>query len=171
MTGGVQDIGNECTPVHFLLLQGINMNEKFKRIAYTQLNSPQQESYNFHKISACLADYGFNCIPLNDDWLGADFIASHCDGVTFLKVQQKSRFVVNRKYCGKELYIAFRHIDDVYVYPHDLMMNRLIEWGTAKGRLVETASWKAGGFSWKNPTKEHLMLLAPYKFPTLGFMN
>ena len=124
------------------------MNDQFKPVSYSELNSQQQESYNFHKIAACLADYGFNCIPLNDDWLGADFIASHINGKTFLKVQQKSRFVVDKKYCGKDLYIAFRHGDDIYLYPHDLMMAKLVEGGTAKGRLVDTASWKKGGFSW-----------------------
>lgn len=138
--------------------------QEFKHIAYADLNSPQKESYNFHKIAARLADYGFNCIPLNDDWLGADFIASHVDGKTFLKVQQKGRFEVNRKYCGKDLYVAFRSGDDVYVYPHDTMMEKLVEWGKTKGRLVDTESWKKGGFSWKNPTKEHLALLQPYRF-------
>jgi hypothetical protein len=139
-------------------------SHKFKRIAYAELNSPQKESYNYHKIAARLADYGFNCIPLNDDWLGADFIASHVDSKTFLKVQQKGRFEVNVKYCDKDLYIAFRSGENVYIYPHDLMMEKLVQWGTAKGRLVGTQSWKAGGFSWKNPTKEHLALLLPYKF-------
>lgn len=140
------------------------LTHSFKHVAYAALNSPQKETYNFHKIAARLADYGFNCIPLNDDWLGADFLASHIDGKTFLKVQQKGRFEVNRKYCDKDLYIAFRRGDDVYVYPHDLMMQKLIEWGNRKGRLVSTESWKKGGFSWKNPTKEHLELLRPYRF-------
>jgi len=35
----------------------------FKHVAYPALNSPQKETYNFHKIAARLADYGFNCIP------------------------------------------------------------------------------------------------------------
>ncbi len=137
---------------------------QFKHIAYAELNSPQQESYNYHKIAARLADYGFNCIPLNDDWLGADFIASHIDGKTFLKVQQKGRFEVNKKYCDKELYMAFRMGEDIYIYPHDLMMEKLIQWGTEKGRMIGTQSWKNGGFSWKSPTKEHLEFLLPHKF-------
>lgn len=116
----------------------------FKHVTYAALNSPQKEAYNFHKIAARLADYGFNCIPLNEDWLGADFLASHIDGKIFLKVQQKGRFEVNRKYCNKDLYIAFRRGEDVYVYPHDLMMQKLIDWGTIKGRLVSTESWKKG---------------------------
>lgn len=139
------------------------MCQQFKHITYSALNSPQQETYNFHKIAARLADYGFNCIPLNDDWLGADFLASHIDGKTFLKVQQKGRFEVNKKYQDKDLHIAFRHGDDVYVYPHDLMMSKLVAWGMAKGRLVATVSWLKGGFSWRKPTGEHLEFLEPYK--------
>lgn len=146
------------------------MTDLFKPIAYEDLNSPQQETYNFHKIAARLADYGFNCIPLNDDWLGADFLASHVDGKTFLKVQQKGRFEVNKKYFGKDLYIAFRHkkTDNVYVYPHDLIRQKLIEWGKEKGKLVDTESWKRGSFHWESPTKEHLKLLEPYKFVNLA---
>lgn len=140
------------------------MIHDFKQFAYADLNSPQQENYNFHKIAARLADYGFNCIRLSDDWQGADFIACHVDGQTFLKVQQKGRFEINQKYSGKDLYIAFRHGDDVYIYPHDVMRDKLLKWGMEKGRLVETVSWKErGGFSWKNPTTDHLKLLDPYK--------
>lgn len=35
--------------------------------------------------AAHLADYGFNCLRLSDDWQGADFIACHIDGNKFLK--------------------------------------------------------------------------------------
>ena len=34
----------------------------FKRISYNELNSRQQENYNFQKVVALLADYGFNCM-------------------------------------------------------------------------------------------------------------
>ena len=47
----------------------------FKQIDYRQLNSKQKEIHNFQKVSAVLADYGFNCIKLADDWNGADFLA------------------------------------------------------------------------------------------------
>ena len=60
-----------------------------QKIEYKDLNSRQQENYNFHKIAADLAEYGYSCMWLNDDWQGADFIANHIDGDTFLKVQLK----------------------------------------------------------------------------------
>ena len=80
---------------------------RLKRITYDELNSKQREIYNFQKLAARLADYGFNCIKLDDDWQGADFLAYHKDGSTTLKVQLKARAVISKKYRGKDLYLAF----------------------------------------------------------------
>ena len=57
------------------------------------------------------SDYRFNCIKLNDDWQGADFLAYHKDGSTTLKVQLKARAVINKKYRGKDLYLAFPAVE------------------------------------------------------------
>ena len=46
-----------------------------ERIQYDDLKGKQQEIYNFQKVSAHLADYGYTTIKLDDDWMGADFIA------------------------------------------------------------------------------------------------
>lgn len=53
---------------------------KLERIDYAKLNARQKENFNFQKISAVLADYGFVAMRLSDDWQGADFIALHIDG-------------------------------------------------------------------------------------------
>lgn len=45
------------------------------KITYKNLNARQKENYNYHKVAATLADYGYNSMRLNDDWQGADFIA------------------------------------------------------------------------------------------------
>ena len=50
------------------------------RIRYADLNARQKENYNFQKVSAVLADFGFTTLRLTDDWQGADFIAQHIDG-------------------------------------------------------------------------------------------
>ena len=55
----------------------------FQPVAYGDLNSRQKENYNFQKVAARMADFGFNCLRLTDDWQGADFIACHIDGETF----------------------------------------------------------------------------------------
>ena len=75
----------------------------FERVPYEKLNSRQRENYNFQKVSAVLADYGFSTIRLSNDWQGADFIAQHLDGIRFLKVQLKARLTFDRKYMGRDL--------------------------------------------------------------------
>lgn len=81
---------------------------KLSLIEYKSLNPRQQENYNFQKVSAILADYGFSTIRLSDDWQGADFIANHVDGETFLKVQLKGVLTVDAIYVKKDIYICFR---------------------------------------------------------------
>ena len=76
-------------------------------IKYSDLNSRQKENYNFQKVAGELADYGYNCLRLNDDWQGADFLAVHINGDDVLKVQLKGRFTIDDKYLGKNIFIAF----------------------------------------------------------------
>ena len=115
------------------------------RIAYQKLNARQQENYNMMKLGSVLADYGFNLIKLNDDWQGADCIASHIDGDTYLKVQLKGRLTIDKKYLEKDIYIAFRDGEQWYLYPHDDLVDKLHHVGIA----VNTSSWTVNGhYSW-----------------------
>ena len=133
---------------------------KLQKITYQNLNARQKENYNFHKIAAALADYGYSCMWLNDDWQGADFIAHHVDGVDFLKVQLKSRLTISRKYEGKDIHIAFRNGDDIYVYPHDELKDTLF---ALLPRTEARASWRVGGsFSWPKLSEKLKVLLAGY---------
>src|ERR1700733_678106 len=108
----------------------------FKKISYElELSGPQKEAYNFQKVSAVLADFGYITIPLSNDWNGADFIAQALDGVTFLKVQLKSRLTFHVNYYGKQLYICFR--DRVqgswYIYDHDELLEQIDIKGNMRG--------------------------------------
>lgn len=128
----------------------------FHRIEYRNLNSRQKENYNFQKVAAELADYGFNCMWLNDDWQGADFIACHIDGNTFIKVQLKGRLTIDKKYNNKEIYVAFNQDEQWYIYPHDQLQAELLAMGLMSG----SKSWdENGGYSWPNIPKnitEHM---------------
>jgi GNAT superfamily N-acetyltransferase len=121
----------------------------FNRVAYSNLNSRQKENYNFQKVAARLADYGFNSIRLTDDWQGADFIAVHIDDETFLKVQLKGRLVIDRKYQGKGIHVAFLHGDDLYLYDHDA----LVVFMEATDKIgADSVTWHQKGFrSWPSP--------------------
>lgn len=128
-------------------------------VDYKKLNGKQQEIYNFQKVAALLADYGFNCIKLDDDWLGADFLAYHIDGSTTLRVQLKGRLTISKKYCGKDLYICFRHVTDWYLVPHD----ELVDVVGDKTNWLNTRSWQKGRYSSANPSRLLLDALAEYK--------
>lgn len=130
-----------------------------KRIQYENLNSRQKENYNFQKVAAELADFGFNCMWLNDDWQGADFIACHIDGSSFIKVQLKGRLTIDQKYSGKDIYIAFNQDGKWYMYPHDTLRDELLN----LGRMQGSKSWDDhGGFSWPNIPKNMLQLMEKY---------
>jgi frataxin-like iron-binding protein CyaY len=109
---------------------------ELKKIKYEELNARQKENYNYHKVASKLADYGYDCMRLNNDWQGADFIAVHNDGEKMLKVQLKARFTIAEKYSNKEIWIAFLEDGVVYMYDHDLIVSKL------KERTLNSKSWK-----------------------------
>ena len=116
-------------------------NAGFKHVDYESLNARQKEIFNFQKIAATLADYGFNCIKLADDWQGADFLAYHADGTETLKVQLKSRLTIQRKYHGKDIWMAFPHDSVWYVIKHDdleVKVGKHTHW-------LDSKSWKEEG--------------------------
>ena len=131
----------------------------FRRVDYKELSGKQQEIYNFQKVASKLADYGFNCIKLDDDWMGADFLAYHKDGSLTLRVQLKGRLTISRKYCGRDLYICFRHAVDWYLVPHDT----LVTIASAETNWLSTPSWQRGSYSSANPSRRMLEALAQYR--------
>src|SRR2546428_13864959 len=99
---------------------------KLTKVSFDKLNSRQKENYNFQKISAVLAEYGFVTFRLSDDWAGADFIAVHLDG-SVLRVQLKSRLTFERKYSDNGLHVAFPVGDTWYLYPHDELLSQVLD--------------------------------------------
>lgn len=134
----------------------------FVPVVYADLNSRQQENYNFQKIAARLADYGYNSIRLSDDFEGADFIALHIDGETLLRIQLKGRLSFDSKYYGKGLHIAFRDGGDLFVYPHDELRQRIKSAGLIEKSKSE--AWvKHGSRSWPYIPKNLRALVEEYK--------
>lgn len=129
------------------------------KVVYADLNARQKENFNFQKISAILADYGFVTFRLSDDWEGADFIALHLSG-DVLRVQLKSRLVFYRKYEGKALYVAFAYRDSWYLYPHDELLPKVL----ASTTIGSTKSWvERGGYSFAGLSSALLQELEPYR--------
>lgn len=133
---------------------------ELKKIRYGDLNSLQREIFNFQKVAGLLADYGFNCIKLADDWQGADFLAYHKDGTNTLKVQLKSRMHIARKYEGKDLVMAFPIRGCWYLVEHD----RLVQIVGEQSNWLKTPSWlEDGAYSSDNPNKQMVEALAQWK--------
>lgn len=150
---------NKYTGIPIYQITNHSQSHMFKRISYNELNSRQKENYNFQKVAALLADYGFNCMWLNDDWQGADFIACHIDGELFLKVQLKGRLTLDKKYIGKSIYIAFNQDESWFIYPHDELMHKLLEQDLMKG----SKSWdEQGSYSWPSIPKGLTSLMSEY---------
>jgi len=139
----------------------------FKKISYDKLNGRQKELFNFQKVAATFADYGFNCIKLADDWQGADFLAYHVDGITTLKVQLKPRIEIAKSYSGKDIWIAFLHKGYWYLIEHDRLVHKV---GENTGWL-DTRSWKKpnGGYSYRSINPKLLDSLSENKLgPVYG---
>jgi len=112
-------------------------NMELKKVQYSELNSRQREIFNFQKVAGLLADYGFNCIKLADDWQGADFLAYHKDGTNTLKVQLKSRLCISKKYISKSLFMAFPVRGAWHLVEHDVLV-QLVEKHTS---WLTSLSW------------------------------
>jgi len=89
------------------------------KIDYKSLNSTQKANYNFQKISGSLAEYGFNCVKLDNLWEGANIIATHIDSKQILRIRHKGRFTVDHKYRDKNLFIFYVENGLNKLYYHD----------------------------------------------------
>lgn len=133
---------------------------KLVKIAYEELNSRQKEIYNFQKVAGQLAEYGFNCIKLADDWQGADFLAYHKDGTSTLKIQLKSRVTIAKKYMDKSLYITFPVNKSWFLIEHDTLVS-LVGKNT---NWLKSESWTgSGGYSSENANEMLIAELHQYK--------
>ena len=137
------------------------MKLDFNRIEYAGLNSRQKENYNYHKLGAVLADFGYSAIRLSDDWNGADLVAPHVDGNVILKIQLKGRLTFKKSYKDKELCIAFPSGDDWYVYPHDTVLELIL---SQTDLMSGTSSWDdRGGYSFPSLSRQLTELLERYR--------
>ncbi|MCL1836270.1 MAG: hypothetical protein FWG46_01850 [Treponema sp.] len=130
-----------------------------RRVDYNSLNARQQEAFNFQKVSAIFAEYGYLVIKLSDDWNGPDFIALEFNTDHYLKVQLKGRFSFFKKYLNKNIHICFQDKETSiwYLYPHDDLC------GIVMKKSETTASWKdQGGYSFPVISGENRSILEKY---------
>ena len=123
------------------------MNIDLTKVSYEDLNSKQKENYNYHKVAAALANYGYDSMRLNNDWEGADFISVKGDDM--IKIQLKERFTLDKKYKKKDLYIAFIEKGIIKIYLHDEAL------AIATSNITDSKSWDINGSYSMNQTPKH----------------
>lgn len=129
-----------------------------EKINYRDLNARAQENHLSAKLASALADYGYNCLRLSDDYNGADMIALR-EGEPAMHIQLKGRVTIKPEYQGKGLFMAFPINNEWYVMPHDELV------GVCRARgYCETRAWKEQG-KWHvgTPPKEMIQTLQPFK--------
>ena len=113
-----------------------------EKLNFNEMSPTFREHRNFLKLSSVLVDYGYMCSWLPVDDQGADFIAVHCKTNHVLKIQLKGRISVERKYFGKDIYMAFpkddrKPLEDWMIVPHDKLVELFISpasWNKNHGR-------------------------------------
>ena len=92
---------------------------------YKESSNKAKETYNYQKIVGVFADYGYECVWLNNDTFGADFLANHQDHT--LRIQLKTRLTFDKKYIENDLWIVYIDKDDVIMYKHDELLLQIPE--------------------------------------------
>ncbi len=137
------------------------MKVEFKRVRYADLRARQQENYNFQKASGVLAEFGFSTVRLTDDWDGADFVSQHADGKTMLRVQLKPRLYFSKKYTNKDLWMCFRDARDIYLFPHDEVLAKILSTGKT---MTGSKSWETdGAYSFRSVSKWMKPMIESYR--------
>jgi hypothetical protein len=131
------------------------MKHLFKeKVNYTNLIGKEQEVYNYAKTASTLVEYGYVCNLITADKHGADMIAYNFLNGENIQIQLKgSRATLDKKYIGKNLYIAYtdRNTNEICIYDHDLGIE-IFE--NTKSALTNT--WKKTGM-WSSQTLDKLL--------------
>ena len=124
----------------------------FEHIGYEQGTgraSKQVETYNFYKAAAVLAEYGFECVRLSNDWEAVDFLAHHTNTGTTLKVQLKTCLIIDERLVQFDnLYMCFP-IDKTdgnwYLVEHARLLEIVKEHAC---QWFQTAKWRNNRGYW-----------------------
>lgn len=130
-----------------------------------------REVINRNVVVSLALEQGFNAyLPVYDG--GVDFIlhreaqAGRPETTTDTrKVQLKGRWTIDKKYVGRDIWVAFPVGDDWYLVPHD----EIVAIARTHTTALETDSWiKGGAYSWPKPTKVMLAQCEGYRFAPIA---
>jgi hypothetical protein len=128
----------------------------------SRYRSQVREVINRNTVASLALAQGFNVfLPVYDG--GIDFILYHEDKQVLRKVQLKSRWTIDRKYEGRDIWIAFPIGDDWYLMPHHEMV------ANAEPGVLKSVSWtKDGIYSRRTPSGVLIDQCKLYRFAPIG---
>ena len=78
------------------------------KVKYHKLGHKEKESFNAAHLMAIMAKWGYlEASRINGDNHGADLLFYRSSDGNVMKIQLKGRVTLDKKYSGKDLYIAF----------------------------------------------------------------
>lgn len=130
----------------------------------SRYRSQVREVINRNIVVSLALEQGFNAfLPVYDG--GVDFILYRESDNTIRKVQLKGRWMIDRKYVGRDIWMAFPIGTDWYLMPHDEMLKL----AAMNGKTTKSDSWIIGGaYSLKVPSKETIEQCAAYRFTPIA---
>lgn len=128
----------------------------------SRYKSQVREVINRNALVSLALDLGYNAfLPVYDG--GVDFILYNEETGDLKKVQLKGRWMIDRKYVDRDIWIAFHDRGNWYLCPHDT----LVEHGTTYGFTAQ-ASWTAkNAYSYAPLSKRMQADLKSYRFVRL----
>ncbi|MCU1253676.1 MAG: hypothetical protein JWQ49_6705 [Edaphobacter sp.] len=125
--------------------------------------SQVREVINRNMVVSLALEQDFNAfLPVYDD--GVDFILYRESDNELRKVQLKSRWTIDKKYIGRNIWVAFPIAGDWYLMPHDEMFAA----GEADG-VTLTSSWiDNGAYSRPRLSAAGISQCAPYRFAPIS---
>jgi hypothetical protein len=127
-----------------------------------QYRSQRTEVINRNTVVSLALEQGYNAfLPVYDG--GVDFVLYRESDDQLRKVQLKSRWTIDRKYIGRDIWVAFPIGDTWYLMPHDKMVAAAETDG-----VTLTASWKEGGaYSRPRLSVAAIAQCEPYRFASI----
>jgi hypothetical protein len=121
-----------------------------------------REVINRNTVASLALEQGFNVfLPVYDG--GVDFILYRESDGDLRKVQLKSRWTIDRKYFGRDIWIAFPIADDWYLMRHDEMV------ANAEPGIIGSASWRNdGSYSRPKLSAAAIVQCAPHRFARIA---
>lgn len=121
-----------------------------------------REVINRNSLVSLALARGYNAfLPVYDG--GIDFILYNEETGDTKLVQLKGRWTIDKKYVGRNVWIAFHHAGVWYLAPHDELISHADRYG-----YTQSKSWvERGAYTCPGLTKAQLADLAPYAFEPL----